>query len=132
MPYDAGKAWLRATIYFAACWLIAVPTEAFTLLGVRVTAVDGLWWWATGIALVVAVVGYWVVWPMGTTTNGRELRLGWAALFGVIWGASEGVLLIAAWTVAGGHSVPPPLRRTDSPVACAVLGRSGRAGPQHP
>jgi hypothetical protein len=99
MPYDAGKAWRRAFIYFAVCWLIAVPTEAFALLSVRVAAIDGLWWWGTGIGLIVSFVGYWIIWPMGTTTSGRMLHAGWASLFGVTWGVSEGVLLISVWAV---------------------------------
>lgn len=99
MPYHAGRAWLRAILYFAACWLIAVPTDTLALLRTPVTSIDGLWWPATVIALVVSFVGYWIIWPMGTHTGGRPLHAAWASLFGVAWGVSEGILLIAVWTV---------------------------------
>ncbi len=99
MSFAAGRAWLRALVYFVVCWLLAAATDATSLVGNRVRAVDGLWWWATGVVLVVAFVGYWVIWPMGTITRGRVLHTGWASLFGVAWGVSEGALLIAVWTV---------------------------------
>jgi hypothetical protein len=50
-------------------------------------------------ALIVSFVGYWIIWPMGTVTAGRALHTGWAASFGVVWGVSEGALLVAFWTV---------------------------------
>ena len=99
MSYHAGAAWLRASVYFAACWVAAVATDATTLLGSRIRAVDGPWWWTTAIVLALSIVGYWIIWPMGTATHGRVFHRGWASLFGVAWGVSEGALLIALWAV---------------------------------
>ncbi len=54
----------------------------------------------TFAALVVVVVGYWVIWPRGTLTHGRPLNLPAVMVFGVAWGVSEGLLFLSVWAVA--------------------------------
>ncbi len=95
-----ATAWRRALIYFAVCWLVAWASGALAALPGAVLPGDVGWLRWTLLGLVVVIVGYWVIWPKGTLTHGRPLRV-WAVLaFGLAWGISEGLLFVSVWTVA--------------------------------
>ena len=98
--YDPRAAWRRASVYFACCWAVALLSGAFAELPGPVLLDDVGWVVWTVAALAVVVVGYWVIWPMGTLTHGRPLRVGAVLAFGLAWGISEGLLFLSVWTVA--------------------------------
>lgn len=103
-PYDVGLAWRRAIVYAVACLLIGGATgvlgDIVTEPPVSAAQCAEPWWWLwTTACLAVVVVGYWVVWPMGTLTHGRPLVPS-ATLFGLMWGIAEGVLFASVWAVA--------------------------------
>ena len=85
-------------MYFVACWTVAGVSGA--LDGALLGDSDSGWSLVLGlVALGVAYVGYWVVWPMGSFTADRELHPAAAAAFGVLHGVSEGALYVAIWFV---------------------------------
>lgn len=103
--YSPSRAWQRAAVYFAACWLIAAATGTLPRVWRWPPATadqlrDPRWLAFTALCLVIIVVGYGVIWPLGTATHGRPLV--WAAVlpFGVLWGLSEGQLFAAVWSAA--------------------------------
>jgi hypothetical protein len=126
MPHDPRRAWLRALAYFTMCWALALGAGAEAYLVTTIGAVDAAWWWLTGAGLAWAVVGYWIIWPMGTRTYGRPIRPLWVAVFGVLWGASEGMLLLTAWSLIARLDGPPGLT-----IALSVLATGGFLGLWH-
>lgn len=93
------RAWSLGLAFFAACWIVAGLAGVSDLLdeplghGPVDRAFVALW----VVALAAAVVGYWVIWPMGTHTEGRPLRVIAAGVFGVLHGISEGILYVVMW-----------------------------------
>ena len=100
------RAWFIAFGYFVVCWLIAWATGALSrvldepLVGEGQTSESGWLFWGAA-SLIVVIVGYWYVWPMGTFTNGRPLTV-WTWVFGLLWGVSEGLLLLSVQTLIDG------------------------------
>jgi NAD(P)-dependent dehydrogenase (short-subunit alcohol dehydrogenase family) len=100
--YDTRAAWLRAFAYFSVCWAIAcavgtVPTILSNPLVLPGQTDDWLWWVLGGLALVVVLIGYGVIWPAGTRPHGRRIVWPDTLLFGVAWGVSEGLLFGSVW-----------------------------------
>ncbi|MEL7210619.1 MAG: hypothetical protein AAGK32_20695, partial [Actinomycetota bacterium] len=103
--YSPRSAWLRALVYFAACWLVSWLTGVFatitTTAPVTGEQVASAGWWLSAVGcLVVVGIGYGIVWPLGTETHGRPLRPVWVLAFGLLWGAAEGQLFLSMWSVA--------------------------------
>ncbi len=99
--YDPRAAWLRGLTYFAACWAIACATGALpTILSNPVVfpgqSSDRGWWAFTIVVVVIIFVGYWILWPLGTLAHGRRVTTD-TVVFGVLWGASEGLLFASVW-----------------------------------
>ena len=65
----------------------------------KMASMESLFWVLFGAMFLIVGVGYWVIWPMGTQTHGRRRSLPASVSFGVLWGASEGVLYVALWSV---------------------------------
>ena len=69
--YVPKAAWLRAGIYFCACYLVAIATGVFGALLSNPIATpeqiaDPAWWsWIVGLALLVTAA-YWVIWARWT------------------------------------------------------------------
>jgi hypothetical protein len=102
--YRPDRAWLLAFSYFAVCWTAAWVTGALGRLAAPTP--EGIGWWAWFVvSVVVVVVGYWVVWPMGTEARGRP-RTPMSWVFGLVWGVSEGLLFLAVQTVVVGWALP--------------------------
>ncbi len=99
-PYDARGAWRRAFVYFLICWLLAAGSGALAGLPGATPTDDRGWWVWTVAGFVVVIVGYWIVWPLGTLTHGRPLDRPAVLAFGLAWGVSEGLLLLSVWTAA--------------------------------
>lgn len=101
--YDPAGAWRRAGVYFAVCLVIGWMSGALDRV-LSSPVVDhpttGAFWLSTAGCLMVVVVAYWVIWPLGTLTHGRRFRPAWHLGFGVLWGVFEGVLFVSIFTVA--------------------------------
>ena len=88
MSVDARYA--RASAYFLACLVLAAVGGVPGHLGWSAPA------WAVVGCLVLEVVAYGVVWPIGTYTLDRPKD--WASTaFGAVWGLCEGPLLLAGY-----------------------------------
>ncbi len=107
--HDPQRAWILGLAYFAACWLVAVMAGVSPFLreplggnpGHPVFVVLGV------AGLLAAAVGYWLIWPRGTYTAGRPLHVVAATGFGVLHGASEGMLYVAIWLTLSGWITDP-------------------------
>ena len=82
----------RATAYFAVCLLVAAGVRPSLSLDAPLLAVAGL--------VVLEVVAYGVVWPLGTYTLDRP-RDWFSPVFGLVWGVCEGLLLLSLATAVG-------------------------------
>ena len=98
--HTAGLAWRRGLVYLVACLVFGAFAEVFTSLATPVgdLGVVRFWLW-TAACVAVILVGYWVIWPLGTLTHGRPLVPS-ATVFGVLWGLAEGVLFAGVWLLS--------------------------------
>ncbi len=104
-PYDPKSAWLRAFAYFCVTWALACASGALPTVLTNPLVLAGqagrLGWWVFTIASVlVVIVGYWIIWPIGTRAHGRRIVIPDTVLFGIAWGLSEGLLFASVWVVA--------------------------------
>lgn len=100
--YRPRRSWSFAIGYSATCWLVAALAGTLQLLGDQPLgpgdeASTVSFWAATGAVAILILIGYWVIWPIGTTTQSRKPHRVSSAIFGVIYGTSEGVLYVTAW-----------------------------------
>jgi hypothetical protein len=100
--YEAPPAWIRAGIYFCACFLLAYFTGALELVldSPIVTSEqlgDPAWWAFTAVAVGFICVAYGYVWVKYTVVFDRPRRPLMSALFGVLWGLSTGQLFLSVW-----------------------------------
>ncbi len=94
---SAEESWRRGIVYTVVCVALGVTALVATSAPVLAREPDELGWWLwTAACFVVAVVGYWVIWPLGTLSHGRPLVAS-ATVFGLLWGLAEGLLFVAAW-----------------------------------
>ncbi len=56
---------------------------------------SGLWWGGTAVVTVYVIFAYTWFWPKGTLNHGRALHPGHVIVFGVLWGACQGQLVLA-------------------------------------
>ena len=89
--YQPKLAWLRAALYFCLCALIARAAGTFdylasTSLMLGAEQGQGLWYLATTACFAVIVIGYGVIWPRGTFTDGRLRRPISQLGYGIAWG----------------------------------------------
>ena len=103
--YDTRAAWLRACAYFSFAWALAAAAGTLsTLLDNPLVfpgqASDRAWVVSTIVVVAVVIVGYWVVWPMGTLAHGRKLVIPDTVVFGLLWGVSEGLVYATVWLTA--------------------------------
>lgn len=91
---------VRAGAYFAVCWAIAVAAGVtadvveWPLIRPG-NATDPGWLALTVLCIVVELVAYWRVWPIGTFTLDRELHRPSVIGFGVAWALAEAQLFLA-------------------------------------
>jgi len=100
--YDVRLAWLRAGMYFCACFLASWATGVLhTLLHTPLFSAEQAqsmsWLALTAGCVLVEILGYWVIWPMGTFTLDRERNLPVQVGFGLMWGIAEAQLFLAFW-----------------------------------
>lgn len=102
--YDVRLAWLRAGMYFCACFLASWATGVLhtllhTPLFTMAQAQDTGWLGLTAACVLVEIVGYWIIWPMGTFTLDRERNVPVQAAFGFMWGIAEAQLFLTFWAL---------------------------------
>ncbi len=102
--YYPRLAWLRAGIYFCGCLLIASSSGVLAMvvtspLATATQLSDPAWWALTLACVLVIVIGYGVIWPMGTFTDGRRLHPLLTLLYGGVWGICQGLLFLCIWAL---------------------------------
>lgn len=102
--WDARLAWMRAFIYFAACFAAGafsgvLPVILTTPLASAAQLTDPLWLALTGGCLAVILVGYAVIWPLGTFTDGRQAHPLLTPAYGFVWGCCQGLLFLSFWAL---------------------------------
>jgi len=100
-----AAAWLRACIYFCACFLVSwlTGTQAMILGSPVVTEAqlqNPAWIAWTGGCTALVVVAYWGIWGRYTLRFDRKLHLITQIPFGLVWGASMGQLILTIWHLA--------------------------------
>ena len=120
VPYNSAHAWLRACAYFVGCFVIAwffrVPQTILNEpLVTEVQLGDGRWWTATGFVTCYVLFAYAWFWPRGTEAHGRSGHAIVTRVFGVLWGAAQGQLLVAIYFAVEG------LKLGDIWTAAAVI-----------
>jgi len=103
--YSPRLAWMRGGIYFTASSIISILVGVLpTLINKPVVAAENLsdpfWWLFTLICAGVIYWAYFVLWPKGTLTHGRELHLPGVLFFGLLWGLSEGQIFLSVWSMS--------------------------------
>lgn len=99
-------AWIRAIIYFSACWLLAIVTGVFEdMLSNPIASAlqlnDKAWWlWVGGLFLLVTVA-YWVIWARYTMRFDRRFEVIPQTIFGLLWGVASGTLFLSFYKIAG-------------------------------
>ncbi|MEJ2140116.1 MAG: hypothetical protein P8Y61_11820 [Gammaproteobacteria bacterium] len=100
--FSPAAAWLRACIFFCACFIAAwlSGTQQRMLDGPVVTPEqlqDPRWLlWTGGFAFLI-IAGYWGVWARYTIRFERRRHLPSQIPFGVLWGLSVGQFILVVW-----------------------------------
>ena len=103
--FSPVAAWLRAGIYFCACYLAAIFSGVFDALfsgpvaTPEQTADTGWWLWMGGLVLLVTSA-YWVIWARYTLRFDRRLDLIPQITFGLLWGLASGSLFLSFYHLA--------------------------------
>jgi len=98
-------AWLRACIYFCACYLIAIGSGVFEPLFSNPIATpeqinDKVWWFWVGGLVMLVTIEYWVIWARYTLRFDRKLEVIPQTVFGLLWGTASGLLFLSFYHVA--------------------------------
>jgi len=109
--YYPKLAWMRALMYFAACYTLSYLSGAMELI-VSSPIVTAEQWsnpnWRifTGAIVVFMFVAYSGVWSYYTPVFERRKNTLMSALFGFLWGSSSAQLFLSIWVLAGHLPVP--------------------------
>lgn len=109
--YYPKLAWLRAGIYFSACYTLSWLSGAMELLVYSpvFTAeqlADPRWLVFTAAVIVFILVAYAGVWSYFTPVFERRRNVLISALFGFLWGSSSGQLFLSVWVICGQLPLP--------------------------
>ena len=91
---------MLAAIYFLICfalaWISGVTRQILDEPLVHETQLgSGMWWLATAIVTAHVLFAYAWFWPRGTVTFDRPSHPVVSRLFGLLWGAAQGQLILA-------------------------------------
>jgi len=103
--HNPKLAWMRGGLYFLGCFILAWATGVFQTITTRPLVTleqisDPLWIAISVLALGTICFGYLYWWPKGTVTHGRKLHPLPTLAFGILWGLSEGQLILSVYAVA--------------------------------
>ncbi len=104
--YDSKKAWTIAAGWFVVCIATAVVSGALGVVLASPPATPGqrgdpTWLAATLTVTAYVLFAYGYYWPKGTESRGRPLRPAWTLLFGLLWGISQGLLMLSIFLWLG-------------------------------
>jgi len=99
--YDAYAAWLQAGIFISMCHVISWGMGVLdaTFFHPTLPQMDNNTHFIifTTASFIIVLVGYWIIWPMGTVTYGRAW--GWhCVFFGIVDGLAEAQLFLCIWS----------------------------------
>lgn len=102
--YSPRLAWMRAGIFFSACFLISrMSGVLWSLLHEPWFQVqqlsDATWWLATLLVSGYVAFAYLYFWPRGTTDHGRPLHPFHVVVFGVLWGLAQSQLVLSVYVL---------------------------------
>lgn len=103
--YYPAAAWQRAGMYFCAAlilsWSLGVLQSLLTTpLLDPVPGEDPLWAAFTLFYLVVLWMGYAIIWPRGTFSDGRRSHPLLTTIYGLLWGLCHGQVFLCIWALA--------------------------------
>ena len=103
--FSPKAAWIRAGIYFCACYLISVASGVFdALVSNPVVTPEQLadtgWRLWTGGLFLLVIVAYWVIWARYTLRFERRLDVIPQTIFGLLWGLASGMLFLSFYHLA--------------------------------
>jgi len=96
--------WWRAGAYYSGCLLVGWATGVLSRLVRTHVVADGQlgdrsWWLATAAVFAIVAFGYAGIWRAGTQHHGRVRHVPSVLAFGIAWGVSEGVLMLAFFSL---------------------------------
>ena len=98
--YDARTAWLSAGVFVSACFIISWGSGVLdaTFFHPLWPPLDDVYFIVfTAASFAIVLVGYWIVWPIGTVSYGRVW--GWhCVFFGIVDGLAESQLFLCIWS----------------------------------
>lgn len=102
--YSPRLAWIRGGIYFTSCFILSILSGVFSTLisqpiATRENLSNPIWWIFTFVCAIVIYIAYFIIWRRGTLTHGRELHKSSVFIFGLLWGLSEGQLMLSVWSI---------------------------------
>lgn len=102
--YKPAAAWTRAMIYFAFCNIVSALSGTLDVILSQPIATaeqlqDPVWIAACVFCFSYIFVAYWILWSRMTLTFDRKFYLGSEIVFGLLWGASMGQLLLTFYHV---------------------------------
>ena len=103
--YSPKLAWMRAGLYFCACFILSWATGVLkTLVNApfvtQAHLSDPGWIAMTVLCFIVVGFAYLYWWPQGTVTHGRKLYFIPTLAFGILWGLSEAQLFLSVYALA--------------------------------
>lgn len=112
MNYEPRAAWRWALSYFLVCGLIGALSGAWQrAFGQPLVSPqqlgDPLWLGMTLLGVLIIAVGYGLIWPRGTFTDGRVDHPWLSTGFGLVWGLSQGLLFSSLWVVVEWTGLAP-------------------------
>jgi len=109
--YYPRLAWMRAGMYFCACYTLSYLTGGMELilggpLATPEQLADSAWRWFTLGIVIFMFVAYAGVWSYFTPVFERRKNVLVSAVFGFLWGSSSGQLFLSVWLLAGHLPLP--------------------------
>jgi hypothetical protein len=100
--FSPAAAWLRAGIFFCACFVASwlTGTQALILEAPLATSAqlrDPAWITFTIAYMLFVIAGYWFLWTRFTIRFDRQLHLPAQLAFGLLWGLSAGQFILMVW-----------------------------------
>jgi hypothetical protein len=102
--YRPDLAWLRALLYFSLglilSWSLGVLQSLLSMPLLTQSQLSDPWWLAyTGLYCAVLWVGYAVLWPRGTFSDGRKRHPVIGTIYGTLWGLCHGQVFLCIWAL---------------------------------